>query len=80
MRLIRGLKVNFIKILDDDGAITIGRDFDLDPMSPAIESGIGINVKLSHSLALHGDINYRKKLQKTGLTGASFSGGIRYQF
>ncbi|WP_375627449.1 autotransporter outer membrane beta-barrel domain-containing protein [Bartonella sp. PS17NMGDW] len=73
-------KVNLIKTFGDDGTIHIGRDFDLDPMGPAIEGGIGINAQLSHNFSLHGDVNYQQKLQKTGISGANFSGGIRYQF
>ncbi|WP_375656264.1 autotransporter outer membrane beta-barrel domain-containing protein [Bartonella sp. MR63HLJHH] len=73
-------KVNLIKTFGDDGSIHIGRDFDLDPMGPAIEGGIGINAQLSHNFSLHGDVSYQQKLQKTGISGASFSGGIRYQF
>nr|WP_273789467.1 autotransporter outer membrane beta-barrel domain-containing protein [Bartonella sp. ML70XJBT] len=73
-------KVNLIKTFGDDGSIHIGRDFDLDPMGPAIEGGVGINAQLSHNFSLHGDVSYQQKLQKTGISGASFSGGIRYQF
>ncbi|WP_425523232.1 autotransporter outer membrane beta-barrel domain-containing protein [Bartonella taylorii] len=73
-------KANLIKTFGDDGTIHIGRDFDLDPMGPAIEGGVGINAQLSRNLSLHGDVSYQQKLQKTGISGASFSGGIRYQF
>ncbi|VEJ45933.1 autotransporter outer membrane beta-barrel domain-containing protein [Bartonella vinsonii] len=73
-------KVNFIKTFGDDGNITIGDNFDLDPMGSALEGGLGINAQLSHNLSLHGDVSYQQKLQKTGISGASFSGGIRYQF
>nr|WP_234924839.1 autotransporter outer membrane beta-barrel domain-containing protein [Bartonella vinsonii] len=73
-------KVNLLKTFGDDGTIQIGRDLDLDPMGTAIEGGVGINAQLSHNFSLHGDVNYQQKLQKTGISGASFSGGIRYQF
>ncbi|WP_375636844.1 autotransporter outer membrane beta-barrel domain-containing protein [Bartonella sp. AP152HLJHH] len=73
-------KVNLIKTFGDNGTIQIGRDFDLDPMGPAIEGGVGINAQLSHNFSLHGDVSYQQKLQKTGISGANFSGGIRYQF
>nr|WP_273719057.1 MULTISPECIES: autotransporter outer membrane beta-barrel domain-containing protein [Bartonella] len=73
-------KVNLIKTFGDDGSIHIGRDFELDPMGPAIEGGVGINAQLSHNFSLHGDVSYQQKLQKTGISGANFSGGIRYQF
>ncbi|WP_375685305.1 autotransporter outer membrane beta-barrel domain-containing protein [Bartonella sp. TT110JLCBS] len=73
-------KANLIKTFGDDGTIQIGRDFDLDPMGTAIEGGVGINAQLSHNFSLYADVSYRQKLQKTGISGASFSGGIRYQF
>ncbi len=73
-------KANLIKTFGDDGTIQIGRDFDLDPMGTAIEGGVGINAQLSHNFSFYGDVSYRQKLQKTGISGASFSGGIRYQF
>ncbi|WP_375675117.1 autotransporter outer membrane beta-barrel domain-containing protein [Bartonella sp. AP9QHHD] len=73
-------KVNLIKTFGDNGTIQISRDFDLDPMGPAIEGGVGINAQLSHNFSLHGDVSYQQKLQKTGISGARFSGGIRYQF
>ncbi|SSZ39146.1 Type V secretory pathway, adhesin AidA [Bartonella grahamii] len=73
-------KVNLIKTFGDDGTIQIGRNFDLDPMGLAIEGGVGINAQLSHNFSLHGDVSYQQKLQKTGISGANFSGGIRYQF
>ncbi len=73
-------KANLIKTFGDDGTIQIGRDFDLDPMGTAIEGGVGINAQLSHNFSLYADVSYRQKLQKTGISGASFSGGIRYLF
>ncbi len=73
-------KANLIKTFGDDGTIQIGRDFDLDPIGTAIEGGVGINAQLSHNFSLYADVSYRQKLQKTGISGASFSGGIRYQF
>ncbi|MGF7158084.1 autotransporter outer membrane beta-barrel domain-containing protein [Bartonella heixiaziensis] len=73
-------KVNLIKTFGDGEAIHIDENYSLDPMGLAIEGGIGINAQLSHNFSLHGDVSYQQKLQKTGITGAGFSGGIRYQF
>ncbi|WP_425277835.1 autotransporter outer membrane beta-barrel domain-containing protein [Bartonella rattimassiliensis] len=73
-------KVNLLKTFGDDSSIHIGRDFDLEPTDTSLEGGIGINAQLSRNLSLHGDVNYQQKLQKTGISGASFSGGLRYQF
>ncbi|WP_375703763.1 autotransporter outer membrane beta-barrel domain-containing protein, partial [Bartonella sp. AD13SXNS] len=73
-------KANLIKTFGDNGNVQISKNFDLDPMGTAIEGGVGINAQLSHNFSLYGDVSYRQKLQKTGISGASFSGGIRYQF
>ncbi|WP_273760526.1 autotransporter outer membrane beta-barrel domain-containing protein, partial [Bartonella sp. ML70XJBT.G] len=73
-------KVNAIKIFDDKQAIYIDKDYKLDPMGSLLEGGVGINAQLSSNISLHGDVSYQQKLQKTGISGASFSGGIRYQF
>ncbi|SUV44597.1 autotransporter outer membrane beta-barrel domain-containing protein [Bartonella doshiae] len=73
-------KVNFLKTFGDDGKIQIGDIFDLDPMGASLEGGVGINAHLSQNFSIHGDVSYQQKLQETGITGASFSGGIRYQF
>ncbi|WP_375682382.1 autotransporter outer membrane beta-barrel domain-containing protein [Bartonella sp. AP40SXNS] len=73
-------KANLIKAFGDNGKVQISKNFDLDSMGTAIEGGVGINARLSHNFSLYGDVSYRQKLQKTGISGASFSGGIRYQF
>ncbi|EJF75626.1 autotransporter outer membrane beta-barrel domain-containing protein [Bartonella alsatica] len=73
-------KVNMIKTMGDNEAIYIDKDYPLDPMGSFLEGGVGISAKLSQNVSLHGDISYQQKLQKTGITGTNFSGGIRYQF
>ncbi len=73
-------KANLIKAFGDNGKVQISKNFDLDSMGTAIEGGVGINAQLSHNFSLYGDVSYRQKLQKTGISGANFSGGIRYQF
>ncbi|WP_254492944.1 autotransporter outer membrane beta-barrel domain-containing protein [Bartonella sp. B1099] len=73
-------KVNLIKTFRDDQSLHIDKDYKLDAMGSALEGGLGINAQLSTNLSLHGDVSYQQKLQKTGISGASFSGGIRYQF
>nr|WP_246464869.1 autotransporter outer membrane beta-barrel domain-containing protein [Bartonella phoceensis] len=73
-------KVNVIKTFGDDQAIHIGKDYQTDPMGSLLEGGLGISAQMSQNVSLHGDVTYQQKLQKTGISGASFSGGIRYQF
>ncbi|WP_208441150.1 autotransporter outer membrane beta-barrel domain-containing protein [Bartonella raoultii] len=73
-------KVNALKTFGDDQAIHIDKDYKLDPMGSFLEGGLGISAQVSQNVSLHGDVSYQQKLQKTGISGASFSGGIRYQF
>ncbi|WP_017195921.1 autotransporter outer membrane beta-barrel domain-containing protein [Bartonella birtlesii] len=73
-------KVNALKTLNNNQVIYIDKDYKLDPMGSSLEGGFGINAQLSQNVSLQGDVSYQQKLQKTGISGASFSGGIRYQF
>ncbi len=73
-------KLNVIRTFGDNKTIQIGDTFYLDPTGSSIESGFGVNAQFSQNIALHGDISYRKKLQKAGVSGTSFSGGISYRF
>ncbi|WP_273723540.1 autotransporter outer membrane beta-barrel domain-containing protein [Bartonella sp. AU18XJBT] len=73
-------KLNVVKAFSNNGTIQIGEPFHLDSMGDSIEGGLGVNAQLSQNIALHADVNYQHKLQKTGISGASFSGGVSYQF
>ncbi|EJF85854.1 outer membrane autotransporter barrel domain-containing protein [Bartonella vinsonii subsp. arupensis OK-94-513] len=73
-------KLNILKAFADAETIKIADTFYLDPTGSAIEGGIGVNATLSQNIALHGDISYRHKLQKAGVSGTNFSGGISYRF
>ncbi|WP_455473902.1 autotransporter family protein [Bartonella sp. B30(2025)] len=54
--------------------------FQLGAFGSSLDAGVGFNVKVLPNLALHGDLTYQHKLTKAGFSGASFSGGVRYQF
>ncbi|WP_455476811.1 autotransporter outer membrane beta-barrel domain-containing protein [Bartonella sp. B41] len=73
-------KLNFLKAFGNGGTIKIVDNFHIDKIGSSIEGGIGINAYLSQHIALHGDISYRHKLQKEGVSGTNFSGGIHYLF
>lgn len=73
-------KLNLFKAFGDGGTIKIADTFYLDPTGSSIEGGIGVNAYLSQNIAFYGDISYRQKLQKAGVSGTNFSGGIRYRF
>ncbi|UTO28051.1 autotransporter outer membrane beta-barrel domain-containing protein [Bartonella harrusi] len=73
-------KLNILKAFGENETIKIADTFYLDPTGSSIEGGIGVNASLSENIVLHGDISYRQKLQKAGVFGTSFSGGVRYHF
>ncbi|AGF76290.1 autotransporter outer membrane beta-barrel domain-containing protein [Bartonella vinsonii] len=73
-------KLNILKAFADGETIKIADTFYLDPTGTAIEGGIGVYASLSENIALHGDVSYRHKLQKAGVSGTNFSGGISYRF
>ncbi|EJF84951.1 autotransporter outer membrane beta-barrel domain-containing protein [Bartonella rattimassiliensis] len=55
-------------------------DFQLGAFGSSLEAGLGFNAKLFSQFSLHADVLYQHKLNKAGFSGASFSGGVRYQF
>ncbi|MET3560520.1 outer membrane autotransporter protein [Bartonella japonica] len=54
--------------------------FQLGAFGSSLEAGLGFNAKIDPKFSLHGDVLYQHKLNKAGFSGASFSGGVRYQF
>ncbi|WP_051039106.1 autotransporter outer membrane beta-barrel domain-containing protein [Bartonella australis] len=73
-------KVNFIRAFGDGGVIKMGENFPSDSMGSSIEGGIGVNARFSHKISLHGDVSYWRKIQETGISGATVSGGVQYRF
>ncbi|WP_244427631.1 autotransporter outer membrane beta-barrel domain-containing protein [Bartonella queenslandensis] len=73
-------KMNVIRTFGDGKTIKIADTFHLDPTGSSIEGGMGVNAYLSQNIVLNGDISYRQKLQKAGVSGTNVSGGIRYRF
>ncbi|ENN90530.1 autotransporter outer membrane beta-barrel domain-containing protein [Bartonella schoenbuchensis] len=74
-------KLNLISVFGDGGTVQVGKkSFYFDPIGPAIEGGIGVNAELIQNVTFHGDVSYQQKLQKAGLSGAIFSGTLRYRF
>ncbi len=54
--------------------------FQLGGFGSSLEAGLGFNARLSGNFVLQADMIYQHKLTKAGFSGASFSGGVRYQF
>ncbi|WP_432788433.1 autotransporter outer membrane beta-barrel domain-containing protein [Bartonella sp. C271] len=73
-------KMNVIKTLKHSNSIEVGDTFYLDSMGSAIEGGLGVNMQLTKNILVHGDASYQQRLSKTGISGASFSGKLRYRF
>ncbi|WP_455481737.1 autotransporter outer membrane beta-barrel domain-containing protein [Bartonella sp. B35(2025)] len=73
-------KLHVIKAFADNHTIKIGDTFHLDTMGSSVEGGLGVNAQLSQDISLHADISYQHKLQKSGVSGINFSGGMRYRF
>lgn len=73
-------KLNVIKAFGEKRTIDVIESFHLDSMGSSLEGGLGINAQLSKNIALHADVNYQHKLQKAGVSGINFSGGMRYRF
>ncbi|EYS94392.1 autotransporter outer membrane beta-barrel domain-containing protein [Bartonella bacilliformis] len=73
-------KLHLIKTFSDNSTITMGDQFHVDSVGSSLEGGLGFVSEFSNSLSLHGEISYRCALQRSGTSGTSFSGGIRYRF
>ncbi|WP_273723541.1 autotransporter outer membrane beta-barrel domain-containing protein [Bartonella sp. AU18XJBT] len=73
-------KLNVIKAFGEERTLDVIESFHLDSMGSSLEGGLGINAQLSKNIALHADVNYQHKLQKAGISGINFSGGMRYRF
>ncbi|WP_375642208.1 MULTISPECIES: autotransporter outer membrane beta-barrel domain-containing protein [unclassified Bartonella] len=73
-------KLNVIKAFGEKRTVDVIESFHLDSMGSSFEGGLGINAQLSKNIALHADVNYQHKLQKAGISGINFSGGMHYRF
>ncbi|MCL6229455.1 autotransporter outer membrane beta-barrel domain-containing protein [Bartonella bilalgolemii] len=73
-------KMDVIKTLKHSDSIEVGDTFYLDSMGSAIEGGLGVNMQLTENILVHGDASYQQRLSKSGISGASFSGKLRYRF
>ncbi|WP_157861857.1 autotransporter outer membrane beta-barrel domain-containing protein [Bartonella clarridgeiae] len=54
--------------------------FQLGAFGSTVEAGIGVHAQLLPNIILQGDLLYKHKLTRAGFSGASISGGLRYQF
>nr|CDP80541.1 inducible autotransporter E [Bartonella schoenbuchensis] len=74
-------KLNLVNVFGERKTIQAGKkNFQFDSIGSAIEGGIGFNAQFVQNITFHGDISYQQKLQKAGLSGAIFSGTLRYRF
>ncbi|MBB5073942.1 hypothetical protein HNQ69_001075 [Bartonella callosciuri] len=60
--------------------VHLGDAFQLGAFGSSLESGLGFNAQLSSNFAFHVDMTYQQRLGKSGFSGVSVSGGLRYRF
>ncbi|WP_342753038.1 autotransporter outer membrane beta-barrel domain-containing protein [Bartonella sp. ML69XJBT] len=60
--------------------VSFKKEFQLSDLGSPLEVGLGFNARLSPQFVLHGDIIYQHRLTKAGVSGASFSAGLRHLF
>ncbi|MCZ2204498.1 autotransporter outer membrane beta-barrel domain-containing protein, partial [Bartonella sp. A05] len=73
-------KLNVSRAFGDAGTIQAANAFQLEPIGSSIEGGLGVNAQVSQKIMLNGDVSYQHRLQKAGISGAKFSGGVSYRF
>lgn len=73
-------KANVLHGIVSGGEIFLGDTFRLGRYGTAVEGGIGINATLSKNLSLYADAAYQHKVGKSGVSGISVNGGLRYNF
>ncbi|WP_455476782.1 autotransporter outer membrane beta-barrel domain-containing protein [Bartonella sp. B41] len=60
--------------------VRLGDPFQIGAFGSSLEAGLGLNARLSPKFVLQADFTYQHKLTKSGFSGTSFSGGLRYRF
>lgn len=73
-------KMYLIKSFGETATMRMGDVFHLDTTGSSVEGGVGIDAKIMKDVTFHADVSHRFRLQETGVSGTSFSGGIRYRF
>ncbi|WP_455476806.1 autotransporter outer membrane beta-barrel domain-containing protein [Bartonella sp. B41] len=73
-------KLHFAHSLGKKQSVRFSDEFKLGSLGSSLEAGLGVNVKLLPKFTVHGDFLYQHKINKAGFSGATFSGGLRYQF
>ncbi|WP_455476364.1 autotransporter family protein [Bartonella sp. B17] len=73
-------KLHFAHGFGDNQTVHFKDAFQLGAFGSSLEAGLGFHAQLLPKLTLNGDLMYQHKLTKAGFSGATFSGGLRYQF
>ncbi|MET3590396.1 outer membrane autotransporter protein [Bartonella silvatica] len=73
-------KIHFSHSLKGKQSVHFKDAFQLGAFGSSLEAGLGFNAQLSSKFTFHGDVTYQHQLTKAGLSGARFSGGLRYRF
>ncbi|WP_455476365.1 autotransporter family protein [Bartonella sp. B17] len=73
-------KLHFAHGFGENKTVHFKDAFQLGAFGSSLEAGLGFHAQLLPKLTLNGDLMYQHKLTKAGFSGATFSGGLRYQF
>lgn len=73
-------KFNLLTSFGDGGTVNLGDDFTLGDFGSSVEGGLGFNAAMTSYRSFYGDIVYQHKIEKAGVTGATFNFGVRSQF
>lgn len=73
-------KANVLHGIVSGGKVFLGDNFRLGRYGTAVEARLGVSATLSKNLSLYADAAYQHKVGKSGVSGVSINGGLRYSF
>lgn len=73
-------KANVVHSFSGGGEVFLGDTFRLGRFGTSVEGGVGVNATLSKNLSLYADAAYQQHVGKSGVSGFTVTGGLRYSF
>ncbi|MEN3930494.1 autotransporter outer membrane beta-barrel domain-containing protein [Microvirga sp. W0021] len=73
-------KANVLHTFGSNNKVFLGDTFRIGDFGTSIEGGVGINATLSKNVSLYGEVSYQHRIGKSGVSGVSATGGLRYAF
>ncbi|MEN3929703.1 autotransporter outer membrane beta-barrel domain-containing protein [Microvirga sp. W0021] len=73
-------KANMLHTFNNSNKVYLGDTFRIGDFGTSIEGGLGVNATVSKNLSVYGDVAYQHRVGKSGVSGVSLTGGLRYSF